>query len=87
MVATLLVAVLVAQVHFHSRNVMTESDELILNDPSDLSRQLFTAFDVMVCIDLNQHSVSPFVIIVLMYRLRRHQLGSNPMDPPPVCAR
>ena len=47
-----LVAVLVAQVDLHSRNVIAASAQGTLHDATDLSSQRLVTFDVMVGIDV-----------------------------------
>jgi hypothetical protein len=56
-IAALLVAVLVAQVNIHLRDVFAESAESILYYTTDLISQCLMAFDVVVGIDLDLHSV------------------------------
>ena len=55
--AALLVAVLVAQVNIHLRDVFAESSESILYYTADLSDQLLMGFDIMVSNDLDLHGV------------------------------
>jgi hypothetical protein len=56
-IAALLVAVLIAQVNIHLRDVFAESAESILYYATDLISQCLMSFDVMVGIDLDLHSV------------------------------
>ena len=58
--AALLVAVLIAQVNIHLRDVFAESAESILYYVADLSDQRLMAFYVMVGIDLDLHGVLLF---------------------------
>ena len=56
-IAALLVAVLIAQVDLHSRDVIAESAQGALHYATDLSGQRLVTFDVMVGIDLDLHGV------------------------------
>ena len=56
-VLSVLIAVLIAQMHFHSRDVAADSAERTLYLAGDLSRQPLVTFDVTVGIDLNLHGV------------------------------
>jgi hypothetical protein len=55
--ATLLAAVLVAQMNLHPRDVPAEPAQGILHYATDMIGQRFAAFDVMVGIDLGLHDV------------------------------
>ena len=56
-VAAFLVAVLIAQVDLHSRDVIPESVQGTLHHAAYLSGQLLVTFDVTVGIDLDLHTV------------------------------
>ena len=53
--ADLLVAVLIAQVDFHARDVIAKQVQGTLDHAADLSGQCFSTFDVAVRIDLDLH--------------------------------
>jgi len=57
-IAALLVAVLVAQVDLHSRDVIADSAQGILHYATDLSTQRLVTCDVTVGIDLDLHGFS-----------------------------
>jgi hypothetical protein len=54
-----LVAALVAQVDFHSRDVIAQMAQSTLHDATDLGGQSLVTFDVMVGTDLDLHIVLP----------------------------
>jgi hypothetical protein len=54
-----LIAVFVAQVNLHSRDVISDSDQGIFHCATDLSGQGLVAFDVMVGINLDLHGILP----------------------------
>jgi hypothetical protein len=56
-IATLLGAVLIAQVDFDLRNVIAEPAQGILHDATDLSGHCLVPFDIMVGIDLDLHGI------------------------------
>jgi hypothetical protein len=58
--AALLVAILIAQVNIHLRDVFAEMAESILYYTADLSDQRLMGFDVVVGIDLDLHDVLLF---------------------------
>jgi hypothetical protein len=68
--AALLVAVLIAQVHFHPRDVIAEPAQGTVHDSPDVSGQRLTPFDIAVGIDLDLHGVLLFVMV----------RGSMPVD-------
>ncbi len=49
--AALLIAVLIAQVKFHPRDVIAEPAQSTFHNATHLSDQCLAAFDVAVCID------------------------------------
>ena len=53
--SALLIAVLVAQVDFHSRDVIANPAQSTLDYTTDLSSQRLVTLDVMVCVDLYLH--------------------------------
>jgi hypothetical protein len=59
LIAALLFAVLIAQVDFHSRDVIADSAQGTLHDATDLSGQRLATFDVTVGIDLDLHVFPP----------------------------
>jgi hypothetical protein len=52
-----LIAVLVAQMYLHSRDVIADPVQGTLDYATDLISQNFATFDVMVCIDLDLHNI------------------------------
>src|SRR5664280_382653 len=64
-----LIAVFVAQVNFHSRYMVAESDQGIFHYVTDVSAQRLMAFDVMASINLYLHGVLP----VSYTHLRAHE--------------
>jgi hypothetical protein len=56
-IAALLVAVLIAQVDFHSCDVIADFAQGTLHYATDLMGQRVVTFDVMVGIDLDLHSI------------------------------
>jgi hypothetical protein len=59
-IAMLLVAVLIAQVNFHSRNVMAELAQGTFYEVTDVSSQCLVTFDIAVGIDLDLHGILLF---------------------------
>jgi hypothetical protein len=55
-IASLLFAVLIAQVHIHRCDAIANSAQSILDDATDPIRQCLMTFDVVVSSDLNLHS-------------------------------
>jgi hypothetical protein len=56
-VRAVLIAVLVAQVDFHSRDVIADSAQGMFHYSTDVSAQRLVAFDVMIRINLYLHGV------------------------------
>jgi len=54
-----LIAVFIAQMYLHSRNVIAQVAQRALHYSTDLGDQSLVAFDVMVGIDLNLHGILP----------------------------
>jgi hypothetical protein len=59
-IAMLLVAVLIAQVDFHSRNVIAELAQGTFYEVTDVSSQCLVTFDIAVGIDLDLHGIFLF---------------------------
>jgi hypothetical protein len=56
-IAALLVAILITQVNFHSRDVIADSTQGTLHNATDPSGQRLVTFDITVGIDLDLHGV------------------------------
>jgi len=59
-IAVLLVAVLIAQVDFHSRDVIADLAQGTFYDATDVSGQCLVTFDIAVGINLDLHGVLLF---------------------------
>jgi len=57
-IAGFFVAVLIAEVNLHSRDMIAESPQSALHGATNPSGQPFVTFDVMVRIDLDLHDIS-----------------------------
>ncbi len=74
-IAAFLVAVFIAQVDLHSRDVIAESAQGTLHCVTNPSGQRLVTFDVTVGIDLDLHDVS-FIYYVFQIQLRTTDMFS-----------